>query len=682
MPAPGAEDDVSRGDRVRRAGDDLSSGDEGPGAPAREFSGDGDARPAEVSRGADAPAAADHFRFIFERAEDAIVVSRNGIHVLVNEALCRLFACDSAADLIGNPILDLIAPEERTRVRQINRAREQGQPAPSRYETKGLKSDGTIFDMEVRVSGYELNGVRYTLVSLNDISERVQAAEQRRKANEMLRALVQASPVAIVAFDNQGRTTLWNSTAEKLFGWSEQEVLGRPLPFVPAESADENATIRSLAIGGIGLSNVELQRVRKDGSMVDVAVSTAPVRDGGGAVIGVMAVYVDITERRRMEQRLADAQKMEAVGRLAGGIAHDFNNLLTIISGYTQMLLDTSPEDDPDREPTQEILLAAQRAARLTNQLLAFSRRQVLQMQPVALAEQVTSMENLLRRAIGEHIDLRTRIAPEIPLVSANPGQIEQVIMNLALNARDAMPGGGTLTIEVGGAHSPDVQAWEAGPVEPGLYAMLAVHDTGHGMDADTRTRIFEPFFTTREAGKGTGLGLATVYGIVKQHRGYIGVASGPGEGTVFRVYLPAVREVGPAAVAEDMTAPARGHETVLVVEDESSLKRLVSGMLRAEGYNVIDADTVAEATRLASTHDGPIHLLLSDVVMPEMGGPELARKLTAVRPGLKVAFMSGYMDNAVSREILADHGRFLEKPFTKAALLRLVREALDRSGG
>ncbi|HET8550096.1 MAG TPA: ATP-binding protein, partial [Bryobacteraceae bacterium] len=433
---------------------------------------------------------------------------------------------------------------------------------------------------------------------------------------------------------------------------------------------------------GIGVTNVELQRARKDGITVDVAVSTAPIRDWAGAVAGIMAAYVDLTERKRMEQRLADAQKMEAVGRLAGGIAHDFNNLLTIITGYTQMLLDSSAPDDLAHEPTNEILLAAQRAAKLTNQLLTFSRRQVLQTQPVALDEQVVSMENLLRRTIGEHIHLRTHIAPGIPLVNANPGQIEQVIMNLAINARDAMPGGGTLTIEVGTAGSEDIQAWEAGVVQPGLYAMLAVHDSGHGIDRETLTRIFEPFFTTKEPGKGTGLGLATVYGIVKQHRGYIGVESEAGRDTVFRVYLPAAREIRPAVAQEEAAAPCRGHETILVIEDESSLKRLVRGMLSAEGYTVLEAEAVEEALRLAETHKGPIHLLLSDVVMPGMGGPELARKLVALRPDLKVAFMSGYMDHAVSREILADHGWFLEKPFTKAALLRLVRDVLDRPAG
>jgi two-component system, cell cycle sensor histidine kinase and response regulator CckA len=490
---------------------------------------------------------------------------------------------------------------------------------PSQYETKGLRLDGTVFDMEVHVSAYELGGIRCTLVSLNDVTERNAAAEQLRRANETLRALIQASPVAIVAFDVSGRVTLWNNTAEKLFGWSEQEALEGLPDFVPPQGTDEFEMIRSLNLDGIGLTNLEAQRLRRDRSVVDVAISTAPMRNWAGVVTGMMAVYVDTTDRKRMEQRLADAQKMEAVGRLAGGIAHDFNNLLTIITGYTQMMLDITAEEDLSRETMQEILLAAQRASKLTNQLLTFSRRQVLQTMPVALDEQVSGMENLLRRTIGEHIQLRTVIEAGVPLVNANPGQIEQVIMNLAINARDAMAGGGTLTIEVGTARSDDVQAWESAPVQPGLYAMLAVHDSGHGIDRDMLTRIFEPFFTTKEAGKGTGLGLATVYGIVKQHRGYIGVESEADKHTVFRVYLPAAREVRRAVASEATVATARGHETILVVEDESSLKRLVTGMLTVEGYKVLDADTVQEALRLAETHKGRIDLLLSDVVMPVM---------------------------------------------------------------
>ncbi|HVA01863.1 MAG TPA: response regulator [Terriglobia bacterium] len=389
---------------------------------------------------------------------------------------------------------------------------------------------------------------------------------------------------------------------------------------------------------------------------------------------------VERKERGRLEEQLQQAQKMEAIGRLAGGIAHDFNNLLTIITGYGQLLLDHLPPDDKMRTYVNQIKKAGDRAASLTRQLLAFSRKQVLAPEVLDLNCVVANINKMLPRLIGEDIELVAVAYPDLGRVKADPGQIEQVIMNLAVNARDAMPQGGRLTIETANADLDENYSSQRRVVIPGAYVMLAVSDTGTGMTPEIQSQIFEPFFTTKEQGKGTGLGLATVYGIVKQSGGYIWVYSEAGKGTAFKIYLPRIyAAAGEAKKAEGVGRAKAGSETILVVEDNEAVRRLVRGILEARGYTLLEAGGGEEALKMIESHAGPIHLLLTDIVMPRVNGPELAARLAPLHPEVKVLYMSGYTDNAIVHHGILDSGtHFLQKPFTPETLARRVREVLD----
>jgi signal transduction histidine kinase len=384
-------------------------------------------------------------------------------------------------------------------------------------------------------------------------------------------------------------------------------------------------------------------------------------------------------EHRALEDQLLQSQKMEAVGRLAGGVAHDFNNLLTVILGYNDMLRDRVRRDPAALEYADEVLHAAERASSLTNQLLAFSRRQVAVPRVVDLNDIVQGIDKMLRRIIGEDIQLETHLSPDIPPVKVDPSQVDQVIMNLAVNSRDAMPDGGTLAIETAAVELGKDFADSHVGVEAGPYVMLTVRDTGTGMDAATRTRVFEPFFTTKDKGKGTGLGLSIVYGIIKQNGGEIVVQSEPGKGTTFQIYLPAVLAAAEAMIhpsAEVAAQPAT--ETILLVEDDPQVRNLTRTMLTHMGYHVLGAESAGEALRVAFRHEGALDLLLTDVVMPHMKGTDLADQIQVVRPGVRVLYMSGYTDiGAVEQVVLAEGTLFIQKPFTAAALSRLVREAL-----
>lgn len=392
-------------------------------------------------------------------------------------------------------------------------------------------------------------------------------------------------------------------------------------------------------------------------------------------------IYVaDVTERAKLENQFRQAQKMEAIGRLTGGIAHDFNNLLMVINGYSDMLLQALPADDVRRDSVAEIKQAGERAASLTRQLLAFSRRQVLELRILDLNAVVAGTNKMLRRLIGEDIDLVTAPAPALGCVKADPSQIEQAIMNLAVNARDAMPQGGTLTIETANVELHKSYAHEHYAVQPGHYVMLAVSDTGCGMDAETRKHIFEPFFTTKDQGKGTGLGLSMVYGIVKQSGGYIFVHSEPGRGTAFKIYLPRVEEaVAPPLPSTPLAGSTQGSETILLVEDNEAVRELLRSILQGNGYTVLVAGDGGAALQIGEQHQSPIHLLISDVVMPGMDGRELASRLVALHLGMKVLFISGYTDDAVLRHGIHEQDiPFLQKPIAVDALLRKVREVLD----
>ncbi|HXE56661.1 MAG TPA: PAS domain S-box protein [Gemmatimonadales bacterium] len=662
------------------------------------------------------------------------------------------------------------------------------------------------------------------ITSFTDVTERVRAEQALRKANNEIRALVAASPLPVVGIAADGRVTSWNAAAERLFGWAAEEVLGRPLPVVPPEREAEYARLRARVLGGDAFTGHETIRRRRDGSLVDVSISTAPLRGPDDRVRGLVAVYEDITERKRAEAerqrllaseraaraqaeaserryrelaeampqivwtagadgavdyfnrrwydytgldperslgsgweavvhpddrdglrdawrraletgapfegesrfrradgqyrwhlaratalpddggravrwigtatdvhdqreaeaRLRQAQRMEAIGQLAGGVAHDFNNILTALETHVALLLERFPDGTEERVELEGLRQLTRRAAGLTRQLLAFSRKQILQPTVVDLNVIVVSVSDMLRRLLGEHIDIVVAPDPALGAIHADPGQLEQVIVNLAVNARDAMPGGGTLTIETRNVDLGPGYAGEHLGVAPGQYAMLAVSDTGHGMDPETQARIFEPFFTTKELGKGTGLGLATVFGIVKQSGGHIFVYSEPGRGTTFKLYFPrtAARAV-PAPKPQPAAAAAGGSETILLVEDDPALRVLTHRILARAGYTVLDAANPGEAILLSEQHPGPIHLLLTDVMMPRMSGRALADRLLSARSGMAVLYMSGYTDNAIVHHGVLDPGTaFLEKPFTPDALLRKVREVLDERAG
>jgi len=388
-----------------------------------------------------------------------------------------------------------------------------------------------------------------------------------------------------------------------------------------------------------------------------------------------------VSDQQRLEEMLHQSQKLEAVGRLAGGVAHDFNNLLGVITGHGDLMRRQVPEDHPARRRLEQVMKAAERAAGLTRQLLAFSRKQVMQPKLLDLNAAVRDLGKMLERVVGEDVEIEVRAAAELGMVKADPTQVDQVLMNLVVNARDAMPKGGQLTIETANVEFDEAYVASHPPAQPGRFVMLAVSDNGVGMDAETQEHIFEPFFTTKAPGEGTGLGLATVYGVVKQSGGNVWVYSEPGRGTTFKIYLPRVDgEASAGEAAREPAASARGHETVLVVEDTADLRETIREVLEERGYRVLAAADGEKALALVAERTGPIELLLTDVVMPKLGGAELARRVAELRPEIRVLYMSGYSNGAVSRQgALAPGVTLLEKPFTGDALARAVREAIDR---
>jgi PAS domain S-box-containing protein len=493
--------------------------------------------------------------------------------------------------------------------------------------------------------------------------------------NETLQAFIQSSPLAIVSLDLEGNVRSWNARAEQLFGWSAEEVVGRPLPSRSVRTYEETRRLLARALRGESLQGEELHRHRKDGSPVQVSLWAAALLNEAGQVAEVVAFVADTTKEKRLAEQLQQAQKMEAVGRLAGGIAHDFNNVLTAITGYSDLALRRIRPDDPVRRHLEGIRTAADKATAFTRQVLSFSRKQVLAPRVVDLDEVVSSVVSILRPVIGEDIRVTHLRGPALWPVKADPGQLQQVILNLAVNARDAMPDGGQLTIETANLELPDAFAVAgAGP-----HVMVVVRDTGVGMTDEVRSHLFEPFFTTKDPGRGTGLGLATVHGIVKQSGGHLVVESAAGRGSTFRVYLPrASEERVPVAAPTTDVAPG-GSETVLLVEDDDAVRQLNFEVLKTAGYLTLEARHAGEALVVAERHGGPIHLLITDVVMPHMSGPELVDRLAAVRPGLRVLLVSGYADSAVlGHGAAADALPLLQKPFPPDVLLRRAREVLD----
>jgi signal transduction histidine kinase/ActR/RegA family two-component response regulator len=451
-----------------------------------------------------------------------------------------------------------------------------------------------------------------------------------------------------------------NIAAANLFGYSRDEFRGMPVQAIrtSAQSYRTNS-------GGIIEVDADPHTIEYLGKQAE------------------LVVLMDVTQRQKLEEQLRQAQKMEAVGMLAGGVAHDFNNLLTIITGYSQLILNNLRPEDPNRQSAEQIMKAGERAATLTRQLLAFSRRQVLQPKVLDVNRLIGTLTTMLRRLIGEDIDLQLVLRDNLGKVNADPGQLEQVMMNLVVNARDAMPNGGTLTIETANVDLDESYVSTHVSVKPGPYILIAVSDTGMGMDESTKSHAFEPFFTTKAPGRGTGLGLSTVFGIVRQSGGAVDIYSSPGKGTSAKVYLPRVDQPEVIESFADRAQAAKGNETVLIAEDDEMVRSLVKETLVRHGYHVLDAASPLEAQKISDVYRGVIHLLITDVVMPKINGRDLASRLSKRRPNLKILYMSGYTDGAViNNGILRKETAFLQKPFTPAGLAEKVREVLGEANG
>jgi PAS domain S-box-containing protein len=615
-----------------------------------------------------------------DSAADGIsIIDAQGKHIYVNAAFARMMGHESPDSIVGVPWNKIYDSRD---VERLERAVRQALEADGKWfgQITLRRRDGTQFPTEMAITSLA-NGV--TACVAHDISARKEAEKARYDAENKYRMLVeQVAAISYIAeLGFHGEWLYVSPQIETITGYSPDEWLANSREWTRVVPQEDHDVIRAAEDGCIQGERfqADYRIVRKDGSIIWVS-DTAVVVAGSDSHPVMEGIIVDITERKVLENQLQQSRRMEAVGRLAGGIAHDFNNLLTIIKGYAELALQR-PNSSPElRADVSQIENAAGRATSLVRQLLAFSRRQVLQPKVIDLNSIVVGLEKLLSRLMGEHIKMVTRCAANLGNVKADPAQIEQVIMNLVVNARDAMAKGGTLTVETMNIELDSTYARDHVTVKPGPYVMLAVTDTGIGMSPETVAHIFEPFYTTKDSGGGTGLGLSTVYGIVKQSGGYIWVYSEPAKGTTFKVYLP--RVAAQAEVKDEgvkISDARKGTETVLLVEDEEAVRELASIILNANGYVVLSAQSATEAEQFSANHNGEIHLLLTDIMMPGTSGRELARRITARHPRTRVLYMSGYTDNVLAHGGVLEEGvSFLQKPFTPAALAQKVRDVLD----
>jgi len=599
-----------------------------------------------------------------------------------NPAAERAFGY-TAEEALGRELAELIIPESlresHRRGLALYNATTMGTMAGRRIELIAMRADGSEFPVEMAISRIVIDGKPMFTGYMRDITERQQA----ERTTSELAAVVANSNDAIVACTLEGKIVSWNVGAERTYGYGAEEAVGKQLDIlIPPDRLDEFPQALTMVKRGESVANYETIRLRKDGKRISVSLTDSPIRSESGRITGLSSIARDITERKRLEEELLQSQKMDAVGRLAGGIAHDFNNILTAILGYSDLLIGQIDERQWMYKHLSEIRKAADFAASLTHQLLAFSRRQPLFLRVFSINDTVKNMQKMLQRVIGEHIQIHTHLKAEIGRLKADPSQLEQVLLNLCVNARDAMPKGGSITIETADVTYFLDDFYSVNEMPAGEYVKLTICDTGTGMTPEVKKHIFEPFFTTKEKGQGTGLGLATCYGIVKQSGGYITVDSQVDVGTTFSIYLPRVDESGEkSSIRKEVGQLPGGHETVLYVEDEITVRSLTAHVLRRLGYTVLEAASGKQARDAIENYNGrEVHLLFSDVVLPDAGGKELAEWIRETRSGrTKLLFTSGYVDESILKRHGLEIGTaFLQKPFTPADLAKKVREVLD----
>jgi two-component system cell cycle sensor histidine kinase/response regulator CckA len=619
------------------------------------------------------------YRALVENSLQGVAIIQNGCMVFCNRAFSAISGY-SISELLSFPnAISLVHPEDQALVFAQYQNLLAGKPVPANYEHRIIRKDGAKRWVEIYASIMEYNGSPAVQVANMDVTERKHAEQALRESKEYLNQIINCIGYPIFVKDRSHKLVLMNDAFCAFSGMDREQVLGTSgFRFIPRDQAaliwkqeeEVFTTGREL------ISEEEITNAEGKACWVMSRKSLLTNKRGQKQIVGVLR---DITEPKLLEAQLRQAQKMEAIGALAGGVAHDFNNLLAVIKGYTELMLEDCDQSDPRRADLEQVAKAAERAAALTSQLLAFGRKQILQPQNLDLNAAIAEMSAMLSRLIGEDIEINNIAGSDLGLINADPAQIQQVLMNLVVNARDAMPHGGKLTIETTNVDFDEKYARLHPMAKQGSYVMMAISDTGVGMDSATQARIFEPFFTTKQKDKGTGLGLPMVYGIVKQSYGFIWVYSEPRKGTTFKIYFPRVRGETQSPLGEHKSDhDIRGSETVLIVEDEDAVRALTSRILKGQGYTVLEASGGMEALRMAREFEGKIDLVLTDVIMPGISGTVLVSQMQAAHPGIKSLYISGYTDNAIVHHgVLDPNVAFLQKPFVAKSLTRKIHEVL-----
>jgi len=626
------------------------------------------------------------FSSVVVSAMDAIITLDESLRIVVfNHAAETTFGCP-AWEALGRP-LDRFLPES-VRGHHAQYIRRFGSSGNTTRSMNALgiltarRVNGEEFPIEATISQVQVGGQKLYTVILRDITERKRAEKTLMESEARFRSIYEQAGVGIEQVGLDGQLLMANAALCNMLGYEESELLEKNVAEIVHEDdyRREQKAVEEMLRGERPFYESEKRYRHRDGSLVWVRCTTSMVCGQTGEPQYRISVIQNVSERMRVEEQLRQSQKMEAIGRLAGGVAHDFNTLLNVMLGYSELLLAEFPESDPRREKVLQIKQSGEAGAMLTRQLLAFSRRQAVAEEVLDLRDVASKMTPILQRLLRDDVELKVTCCQEACPVKVDPGQIQQVVLNLVANAADALPSGGRIHLEVSAVEVEESLVVEHPLLEPGNYALLNISDTGVGMDAETLAHIFEPFYTTKEAGKGTGLGLATVYGIVKRNGGEIFVYSEPGEGTVFKVILPFTYELRQVAQPAQEIAPASAttEETILLVEDSAALRELTRVILARAGYRTLEADDGAVALEMARDYAGPIHLLLTDVVMPRMRGPQLAEELAKLRPGIGVVFLSGYTEEVLSESENMQGFTLVEKPYTAPILLQAIRRTLD----